>query len=121
MSAPKRILYVRFAGDNDFRKTVKAFVEAIAPRVLLGDFPEITKEDIVMLFNKHAYSLYELHQRHTISAEEEGCYQKEPLRDYLQIEIKDVYFDDEAKEFTNYNSDGCMAVLEHDGIEYYIM
>jgi len=107
-------LYVRFAGDNDFGQTVKAFIKAIAPKILLGEWGGITKEDIVYLFNEHAFSMYALHQCHSFHANEK-------IQSYLKIEVKDVYFDDEIDKFTNYNSDGCLAVLEHDKIGYYIM
>jgi hypothetical protein len=108
-------LYVRFAGDNDFSTTVKAFVEAIAPRVLLGEWGDITKEEIVKLFNDSAYVLYTLHQKHNLKIDSSD------LTTYLMITVKDIYFDDEVDNFTNYNGDGCLAVLEYDKIAYYIM
>lgn len=107
-------LYVRFDGDNDFCTTVQAFVEAIAPRVMLGSWKNITKEEIVSLFNLTAFPLYSLHQCFETSAEDR-------LRDYLEIQVKDVYFDDEIDSFDNYNGDGCLAAIEHDGIGYYVM
>ncbi len=113
MKTPDRI-YVRFAGDNDFAQTVKAFVKAIAPRIFLGAWAHISKEDIVNLFNKHAFSLYALYQCHDLHPDDS-------LRSYLNIEVKDVYFDEEIDEFTNFNHDGCMASLEFDDIAYYIM
>lgn len=113
-------LYVRFAGDNDFFITVKAFVMAIAPKILLGEWENITKEEIVNLFNEHAYSMYALHQSRDIKTKA-YIYGGATLQSYLQIETKDVYFDDEIDEFTNFNHDGCMAVLERDDIGYYMM
>jgi len=107
-------LYVRFAGDNDFCNTVKAFVQAIAPKVLLGEWGNITKEQIVSLFNAHAFSMYALHQSHEISAEES-------IRSYLEIMEKDVYFDSEIDAFNNHKGDGCLAAIEHEGIGYYVM
>jgi len=107
-------LYVRFAGDNDFSNTVEAFVKAVAPNILLDCWQRITKEEIVQLFNDHAFSLYALHQCRKIKADE-------GLRSYLELRIEDVYFDDEIDDFTNHNNDGCLAVLEHDGIGYYVM
>jgi hypothetical protein len=107
-------LYVRLAADNDFIITMRAFVMAIAPNVLLGYWGNVTKEEIVKLFNDNAFSLYALHQCHTLHAEEY-------LRSYIQIKVENVYFDDEIDNFTNHNSDGCMAVLEQDDIKYYTM
>jgi hypothetical protein len=110
-------LYVRFAGDNDFCNTVKAFVQALAPKVLLGEWREwgdVTKADIVRMFNAHAFSMYALHQCHTKTPDES-------LRTYLQIEEKDVYFDAEIDAFTDHNGDGCLACLGYDDIEYYVM
>jgi len=108
-------LFVRFAGDNDFYRTVRAFVEAIAPRVLLGEWV-VTKDDVARLFNETSYALYLLHQSHKHQVEN-----AESIKNYLQIEPKDVYFDEEIDNFTNFNSDGCLATLEHDHIGYYIM
>ena len=106
-----RKLYVRFAGDNDFGTTVRAFVEAIAPRIFYDDWKEITKEQIVNLFNTTSFSLYCLHQnRYQFFKEEER------LKDYLQIEEKDVMFDDESNDFLNspqVNHDGCLAKFNH--------
>lgn len=107
-------LYVRFAGDNDFCMTVKAFVKAIAPRILLDVWSDISKEEIVNLFNNHAFSLYALYQCHDLCA-------KKDLQNYLKIDSSCVYFDNEIDIFTNFNHDGCLAVLEHDDIGYYIM
>lgn len=114
MAAPKR-LYVRFP-DNDFTTTVQAFVKAIAPHILFNDgqWGAITKLEIVRLFNEHAFALYALHQCHRPMAEQQ-------LRDYLQIEVKHVYFDDEIDSFTNHDSDGCLAYIGHDDIEYVVM
>ncbi len=102
-------LYVRFAGDNDFGTTIRAFVEAIAPRIFYEDWKNITKEQIVNLFNATSFSLYCLHQNHTQFFKGE-----ERLKDYLQIEEKDVMFDDESDDFLNspqVNHDGCLAQL----------
>ncbi len=109
-------LYVRLAGDNDFWKTVEAFVMAIAPHVLEGGkWAGITKEQIVALFNEHAFSLYALHQCHNLTPEPN-------LRNHFPISTKDVYFDEEIDEFSNYNGDGCMACILHDEtIGYYPM
>jgi hypothetical protein len=107
-------MYVRFAGDNDYINTVRAFVEAIAPKVLFDTWRDISKEEIVELFNNHAFSLYALHQCWVTHADER-------LRSYLKIEVKDVYFDEEIDEFTNYNNDGCLAAVEYQKIGYYIM
>ena len=107
--------YVRFAGDNDFCNTVKSFMQAIAPRVLFaGEWRDITKEQVVALFNEHAFSLYALHQCFEVQAEDR-------LRAYLRIKVGDVYFDDEIDAFDNHNGDGCLAVEQHDGIGYYVM
>ena len=106
--------YVRLAGDNDFCNTVKAFMEAVAPRVF-SEWKGITKEAIVNLFNEHAYSLYCLHQS------QDG--QVAPhMKNYLIIEVKDVYFDEEIDKFNNHNGDGCLAALMYDNsIQYFIM
>jgi hypothetical protein len=108
-------IYIRFAGDNDFITTVQAFVKTIAPRVFFENI-DITKAKIVELFNEHAYSIYVLHQSN---------YEKTPredLKEYLRIEEKDVYFDDEVKEFTDYNHDGCLAqVVYGNDIQYIIL
>jgi len=106
-------LFVRFT-DNDFCTTVRAFVEAIAPNVLLGGWTDVSKKDIVRLFNEHAFALYALYQCHNVNAAQN-------LRAYLKIEATDVFFDDEIDTFTNLNGDGCLAVVEHDGIGYYMM
>lgn len=108
-------LYVRFAGDNDFGNTVKAFVEAIAPRILLGEW-HVSKQDVARLFNDTAFALYLLHQSRNPTLPD-----LRDMRGYLRIEPKDVYFDEEIDAFTNHNHDGCLAVLEHDRIGYYIM
>lgn len=107
-------IYIRFPGDNDYCNTVMHFVEAIAPRILLGNWLNITKEEIVELFNNHAYSLYCLHQ----------CYDLNPrntIKDYLKISVKDVYFDDEFSSFTDYNHDGCLAYIGQSDIVYVIV
>ena len=43
------------------------------------------------------------------------------LRDYLVIQTKDVYFDEEVSSFTNYNHDGCLASLVNGEIQYTVM
>jgi len=108
---PMNSLYVRFRGDNDFSKTVRAFVEAIAPRILLEDvgWANITKKQVVELFNATAESLFRLHQ---------GRLGDLPPPGYLEIDEADVYFGDEFNSFTDFNHDGCLAVLTHDGITY---
>ena len=107
-------LYIRFAGDNDFSNTVSAFVKAIAPRILAGS-KNITKAKIVELFNAHAYSLYCLHQAWDFDSNPD-------VKEYLKVEEKDIYFDDEVKEYTNFNLDGCLAVANHDNkISYVVM
>lgn len=112
-----RRIYVRFPGDNDFISTVKPFVRVIASRIMEEDL-QLSKAKIVELFNEHAFSLYMLHQSPYMS--ESGEEQKR-LKDYLKIQEKDVYFDDEIDSFTNYNHDGCMACKLGDGaIEYYV-
>ena len=106
--------YVRFPGDNDFISTVEAFVKAIADRVLLGDWGNITKSQVAELFNYTAPSLYRLYQTREIELSHDP-------REYLTIESKDVYFDEEVDAFTNFNHDGCLAVIEHDRIGFYVM
>ena len=111
--------YVRFAGDNDFCNTVKSFMEAVAPRMLFaGEWRDITKEQIVALFNKHNFSMYALHQCHEVDV---GAQEEDHMRNHLEIRVKDVYFDDEIDAFDNHNGDGCLAVEQHDGIGYYVM
>lgn len=114
-------IYVRFAGDNDFGNTVQAFVKSIAPHILLGNWANITKEEVVALFNEHAYSLYVLNQ----------CDRLKDIRDpkdlertkaYLKIKEDEVYFGmEEFKAFTNWNHDGCLAYIGHDKIVYQIV
>ena len=113
-------LYVRFAGDNDFSYTVKAFVKAIAPNIFLNYWKNITKAQIVSLFNEHAYSLYCLHQNRDLPVSEE---KSKRLKEYLHIGENAVYFDEEIDKFTNFNHDGCLAVLIHHNneIQYTIM
>lgn len=108
-------IYVRFPGDNDFITTVRAFVQAIAPRILLGDWGNITKEEVADLFNAHSFSLYCLHQASS------AIKPNEHIRSYLHIEEKDVYFGEEHESFTNYNHDGCLAYLTNDDIVYAVM
>ena len=110
-----RKFFVRFAGDNDFAQTVEGFVKSLAPRIFYGCWDDITKALVVDLFNQHAFSFYALHQCNDFAPEER-------LRDYLKIEEKDVYFDDEVDGFINNNHDGCLAYITHNGdIEYHIM
>lgn len=52
-----RQFYVRFAGDNDFINTVARFVKDIAPQLLIEQ-REITKAQVVLLFNSTAYALH---------------------------------------------------------------
>ncbi len=111
--------YVRVAGNNDFYNTVRAFMEAIAPRVLLGgEWKDITKEQIVALFNKHNFSMYALHQHHKLQIDAKH---EAHMRIHLEIGVKDVYFDEEIDAFDNQNGDGCIATEQHDGIGYYMM
>lgn len=105
-------IYVRFP-DNDFFVTVEAFVKAIAPRILLpfensrNYWCNITKTQVVELFDETAFSLYSLYQN------------KFPYKNYkhvdnsyFKLEEKYVYFGlDEFKTFTNFNNDGCLAYL----------
>lgn len=107
-------LYVRFPGDNDLVNTLQAFMRSVAPRVLLDRWGDITKEQVVQLFNHTAFALYQLHQTYDLPADNS-------TKNYLKISTKDVYFDEEIDSFTSHNGDGCMAVLEHDRIGYYIM
>lgn len=111
-----RQLYVRFAGDNDFCNTMIAFVKAVAPRILLGEWKDVSKQDIVSLFNQHAFSLYALHQSTEVMADVS-------VQSYLKIEIKDVYFDDEVASFVDFNHDGCLAYLMYDDetVQYSVM
>ena len=106
-------IYIRFAGDSDYCNTVMYFVKAIAPRILL-DWSNITKEEIVELFNNHAYSLYCLHQCHDLNPQN-------TIKHYLKISVEDVYFDDEFESFTNYNHDGCLAYIGQSDIVYVIV
>jgi hypothetical protein len=103
---------VRFIGDNDFIYTVTAFMKAIAPRIFNDSWKDITKAEIVSLFNEHAYSLYCLHQTWDLKLTEADS---KRIKDYLTIDEDHVYFDDEVKEFTNFNHDGCCAYVNwHD-------
>ena len=107
-------IYIRFAGDSDYSNTVMHFVKAIAPRILLDNWSNITKEEIVNLFNNHAYSLYCLHQSPNFNP-------RSTIKDYLKISVEDVYFDDEFLSFTDYNHDGCLAYIGHFNIIYEIV
>jgi hypothetical protein len=113
-------LYVRFAGDNNFCHTVEAFVKAIAPRIFYDSWHNISKKEIVDLFNYSASPLYHLHQNYNQSIDEKGRYES-----YLQIEEKDVMFNEEIDEFIysgQTNGDGCLAYLNHkEDIECCIM
>lgn len=104
-------IYVRFA-DSDFQKTVIAFVKAIAHQILLPNkqsHATISKQDIVELFNKHAYSLYCLHQALNFK-DDLNC------KNYLRIEEKNVFLGmQDFKSFTNWNGDGCLAYINHSG------
>lgn len=110
-------LYVRFPGDNDFINTVRPFVQAIAPRIIDGDL-QLSKAKIVELFNEHAFSFYMLYQSPYMDESDE---RKNRLKNYLRIEEKDVYFDEEIESHTNYNHDGCMACKLGDGTIVYYM
>lgn len=105
-------IYVRFP-DNDFSSTVEAFVKAIAPRVLLpfenstNYWCNITKTQVVELFNETAFSLYSLYQNSFPYKN-----YKHINNSYFKLEEKYVYFGlDEFKTFTNFNNDGCLAYL----------
>lgn len=110
MKIIKQSFMVRFAGDNDFHRTVKRFVQAIAPIVFQDGF-KTCKADIVKLFNETAYSFYTIaHYDSWNEFPTEKCGEVITTKDYLQITEKDVYFDNEVSEFTDFNHDGCMAV-----------
>lgn len=108
-------LFVRYAGDNDFITVVTAFVKAIAPRIFLGDGPweSITKAEIVALFNETSGALYMLHQHHSPDVAEIS----------LKIREADVFFDEEFEAIPSWqhNHDGCLAVLSHDDILFYVV
>lgn len=99
---------IRFSGDNDFIGTLKPFVETLADKIFYGNWSEITKEDIVNLFNEHGYSFYCMYQSHTYEPDIK-------MKDYLKIKVSDVMFDEEIDSFTNYNHDGYIAYLDFDG------
>jgi hypothetical protein len=80
-------LYVRMAADNDFIKTVIPFVKALADKVLLGAWDDITKEQIVSAFNAHAYSFFRMYQSCFVSDVDEQI-----IKPYLKIAVKDVMF-----------------------------
>jgi hypothetical protein len=111
-------LYVRFAGDNDFGNVMLAFVKAIAPRIFFEEWADITKEQIVELFNKTSSSLYYLHQSRNPFVRDER------IEEYLKIETKDVMFEDESDKFFcsgQDNHDGCLAVMDYNcDIDYII-
>ncbi len=102
----KTKFYVNF-GDNDFHRTTRAFVEVLATRIFFEDWGDITKEQIVELFNAHAYSLYCLHQADL------GANPDETYREYLKIKVGKVYFDEEfdAIDPRMFNDEGCLAYI----------
>ncbi len=105
-------IYIRFPGDNDFVNTLSPFVKALAENIFyLRGWENITKEQVVKLFNEHAFAFYSMYQCYKIEADE-------AIKDYLKISIKDVYFDDEAQFYldsNDWNQDGYLAQLDHDG------
>jgi len=113
---------VRFSGDNDFINTVVPFVKALGAKVFAGygGYDRITKEHIVQLFNDHAYTFYVMYQKYELQ-----ILPDERMKGYLQISVKDVYFDDEIQAFCDsgqWNGDGCVAHMDHEGkVQTYVI
>lgn len=77
--------------DNDFYFTFVAFLQSL-DKVGLQSYKNLTKEKVVELFNRSASGLYWLYQN-------KMEYQTDwDASSYLEIDIEDVYFDDEVKE-----------------------
>ena len=114
----KRI-YIRFPGNNDFINTMCGFVKTIAPNIFLGDWKDITKKEIADLFNTHSGTFYVFYQAYDAQSRTKH----HEYKDYLQIDERAIYIDEEIDSFTNYNNDGCLAcLLLHNGdIQYTIM
>lgn len=88
MNQPK-LIGIRFA-DNDFGVTLHSFLANMLAQGL--DTYEISKENIVNLFNKSAPGLYYLIQNRM-------RYQEQFKPDeYLKISVDNVYFDQEVKD-----------------------
>lgn len=79
---------VRFKGDNDFGKVLRAFGELLLRRMERGEL--VTQALVHRWFNELAPGLYELVQsRHPESGLAD-------IRSYLRIAMKDVYVDADA-------------------------
>jgi hypothetical protein len=104
-------LYIRFAGDNDFIRTVISFVKDLGERVFFDNWNNITKSEIVSLFNECAFAYFLINQsdKPILSQEEMSLH-----RSYLKIKEKDVYFDEEIDSFEDWNHDGCLIYINPD-------
>lgn len=90
-----RVLGIRF-GDNDFYHTIVNFLKLFGES-RADHFNNMTKSDIVELFNSISGGIYWISQN---GKSYEDCRDKEfPNYSYLKIEEKHVYFDDEVYDF----------------------
>ena len=106
-------ILIRFSGDNDFINTMIPFTKAIGEMVLLENI-KLSKSDIVSLFNKHGYSFYVMYQ--SFGKEDTS------IKEYLFLNEKDVYFNEEVDAFTNQNHDGCVVYLNYNcDLEFYVV
>lgn len=96
---------VRFKGDNDFGRVMRAFGDLLLFRVQYE--PEtLTAEDIASWFNAVAYTLYEMTYASKRARED-----RIRLEKYLRISPEDVYLGEAvavkmktAHEWANYDS-----------------
>lgn len=113
MKNPK-IVGIKFA-DNDFSHCIKTFLEIIKQEGI-SSYRNLDKELLVSLFNKTIDSIYYL-------AQNKGSYPLSLPLDYLRIEVKDVFFDEEVARYLLENRDNLNCefhVLDAQCFEPYI-
>lgn len=110
MKQPK-IIGIYF-DDNDYSSTITAFLKCILDSGL--DKYDLSKENIVKLFNRSAPGLYWLFQnrlRYEDSASDTGF----DITKYLKITVNNVFLDDEVSEklkTSNVWANGIFHVLD---------
>ena len=111
-----RQFFIRFAADNDYIYLISEFAKLIARNVFEK---AISKSDIVRLFNRTALELYLILNSHKFCELDSSALDR--LKEYLVIDEKCIFFNEEFEQFSNFNGDGCLAVLNFKNeIEYYI-
>ena len=103
-----------YFGDNDFWRTVTSFLDLLEEgkdnhhRGLTLE-ERYTKERILYLFNESANVIYLIKQNgfcYNLDSKIDG------LKEYLTIDIKDIYINEEVDEMNKQDNDACFHYIE---------